>query len=102
MADIYMVTNEVDKTFTARLKDGSENMDLTDASSVVFVIDSVGSYIASIEDADDGEVEVTIDSISTEGTYYAEFQVTFNNGQKISFPSASNIEIRVKQGLSES
>jgi len=101
MADIYWKSDEQNITFTAQLKDGSEDMDLTDATEVKFIIGGIATYTAEIEDANDGIVEVTIPSAPSAGTYYGEYEVTFSNGQMISFPSAANIEIRVTESLEE-
>lgn len=84
----------------------TENPDLTGATVVFNMVDSDGSLVinrasVTITDAASGEVEYDWSSsdTSTAGDYEGEFEVTFDDGEVVSYPNDKNFGITITEDL---
>jgi predicted dehydrogenase len=99
--------NDTAPSLRATLKNGSGTViDLTDAT-VMFHMKAVGDTsvkvdaATSIVDAENGIVQYnwTSSDTDTAGSYYAEFEVTYNDGTIETFPNNSNLSISIRAEL---
>lgn len=99
--------NDTAPSIKATLKDGSGTaIDLTDAT-IRFHMKAVGETsvkvdaLCSIVDASAGIVQYnwTANDTDTAGTYYAEFEVTYDDGAIETFPNNSNLSISIRSEL---
>ena len=100
------------RVIRAQLQDDAGFVDLTDAGpygeavSVEFKLRMRGSSFidygaADIEDAENGIVAYVLQDGQTDvpGYFLGEFQVTFNDGAKITFPSGSYVDLYIVEAL---
>ena len=106
-ADFVIKQNDTSPDIKAILKDAEENaIDLWGATVKFHLSDYPGekviiNSIATIEEAENGEVKYNWQSGDTEtaGRYKAEFQVDFTNGRIETFPNQGFLEIEIFKEL---
>lgn len=105
-----IVQNDTAPPISSRLADSGVPIDLSNASNVRFHMENNKSEVivnddqtgrVNIVDVDLGEVEYVWRSEDTNqpGTYYAEWQVLYDDGKIETFPSSRKIRVEIVEGI---